>query len=604
VPTFIERLAARAGFVRAAPERRNFDAAVMSRLTGTWPTAESGINAALWSGLAQMRARSRNLAKNDSYAQRFLAMVRANVVGPTGGQWQSRVVTWMPDGSTTPDVAANRIIEREWSRWARRGSCDITGRLSLVSLMQLYVGSLARDGEVLIRRVRAADNRHGYALQVLDVARLDETYNDDRPDGNIVRMSIELDRNTGRAVAYWLRKATPRDYISGGSWSAERERVPASDVWHDFVQHDPEQIRGVPWMHAAMTKLWQLGKFEEAAVIAARVGASKVGVIQSPTGEPPESVATGKDSAGNFLTDAEAGQYWTLPAGYELKGWDPTYPSDAFNPFLQACLRGVASGLNVSYVSLANNLEGVNYSSIRQGVLEEREHWKALQQHLADGFVQAIYADWLDTALLSGALAPLPISKRDKWDAMSWRGRRWAWVDPLKDRQESVLAIANGLKSRTQVCADEGLEFEEVLSELSAEQELAKRYNVALETDPPAPATDDGEDPPARAWLAEAIGRMSAQAERQAAPGVSEAAIVDAVNRAVDGHLGKLRDIAAHREPQPAPVFNLTVPEREVTVTVNAPQRGRVVKEVVETNPETGLATKIVEHEEQVDVER
>jgi lambda family phage portal protein len=493
VPKFIERLAARVGFVRA--QRRNFDAAVMSRLTGSWPTADNGINAALWSGLAQMRARARQLAKNDSYAQRFLSMVRANVVGPTGGKWQSRAVTWMPDGSAKPDQLANRIIEREWDRWSRRGSCEITQRMSLVSLMQVYIGSMARDGEVLIRRIRGADNRHGYTLQLLDVARLDEGYSQDLPGGNVVRMSIELNQ-VGRPVAYWIKTGKSMSGYAT-AYAAERERVPAADVWHDYVMHDPEQIRGVPWMHAAMIKLWQLGKFEEAAVIAARVGATKLGVIQSPTGEPPESVASGRDSAGNFLTDSEAGQYWTLPAGYELRSWDPTYPSDAFDPFMQACLRGISSGLNVSYVSLANNLQGVSFSSIRQGVLEERENWKALQCHLGDGFAQAIYRDWLETSLMRGALDPLPVSKIEKWDAMSWRGRRWPWVDPLKDRQESVLAIQNALKSRTQVCADEGLEFEEVLAELQAEQELAKSYNVELpkaQTKPDATATDTGDN--------------------------------------------------------------------------------------------------------------
>ena len=38
----------------------------------------------------------------------------------------------------------------------------------------------------------------------------------------------------------------------------------------------------------------------------------------------------------------------------------------AFADFHASVLRSVASGLGISYVTLANNLEGVSYSSIRQ----------------------------------------------------------------------------------------------------------------------------------------------------------------------------------------------------------------------------------------------
>lgn len=471
-----------AGWLGVAPRAaaRSYDAGMFSRLMASWGAADISENSAIWGSLSAMRARSRSLARNNAYARRFLGMVRSNVAGPDGMILQSRVTRSREWGDKTDgdaDEIANALIEAEWNKWARRGSCEITGRLSLAGILQNYVWTMARDGEVLVRLVRGADNRHRFALQLIDPARLDETYNDERPGGNLVRMGVEID-DAGRPVAYWLRKPTRQTFPT---WTGERERVSAENLWHDFIAHDAEQIRGVPWMHASMIKLYQLGKFEEAAVIAARVGASKLGVIESPTGEPPDSVASGKDSAGNFLTDAEAGQYWTLPQGYTLKSWDPTYPSETFAPFMQACLRGIASGMDVSYVSLANDLEGVNFSSIRQGVLEEREAWKTLQTHIADGFMShAVFRPWLETSLLAGALAPLPPAKLPKFDAPSWNCKRWPWVDPLKDREESVLAVDNAMKTRTQVCAEEGIDFEDVVRRLKSEQDLAAKYGVTL----------------------------------------------------------------------------------------------------------------------------
>lgn len=484
---WIDAAASRIGFVpreQAMTAARNFAAGEVSRLTSSWSTSDIAFNASLFSSLSGMRAHSRELARNNEYAKRFLSMVETNVAGPDGFTLQSRAADVGADGKSRPDNVANAIIEREWERWGKRGICEITGRMGRCDVDRLYVRTLARDGEVLIKRVRGASNRWGYTLQFLDVARLDERYNEDLANGNVVRMSVEMDRSA-RPVAYWLRKRTPMP-VSGYAWTGERERIPAEDIWHDFIVHDPEQIRGLPWMHAAMVKLWQEGKFEEAAVVAARVGASKVGVIQSPTGEPPENIATGKDSAGNFLTDSEAGQYWTLPTGYELKSWDPSYPSDTFDPFVKACLRGIASGLNVSYVSLANDLEGVNFSSIRQGVLDEREAWKALQNFVAGGFLSAIYTDWMETSLLKRALGPLPASKLEKFNAPQWKPKRWPWVDPLKDMEASVLGINNALRTRTDVVADAGDDFEDVIAQLAAEQEMADKAGVKL-PDPNAP---------------------------------------------------------------------------------------------------------------------
>jgi hypothetical protein len=60
--------------------------------------------------------------------------------------------------------------------------------------------------------------------------------------------------------------------------------VPAEDVMHVFIPEFAEQVRGVPWMYAALLNLVHLGAFEEAAVIAARIGASQMGFIESPDG--------------------------------------------------------------------------------------------------------------------------------------------------------------------------------------------------------------------------------------------------------------------------------------------------------------------------------
>lgn len=488
----IDRVATRLGYVRPVVARRGYDAGTWSRLTNSWTGDDASANAQVFKSLRMMRARSRDMAMNDPYAKRFLQMCAVNIVGNTW-KLQSLAGDVRLNGQIEPDAPARTIIERGFGEWRKRGMCELTGRQSLQSFAQLYVKTLARDGEVLVRRVRGPDvNRFGYALQFVDIDRLDETYHEDLPNGNIVRMSVEMSR-TGRPVAYHLLRRHPADYLFsvGGAGAQERERVPAQDVYHDFVMDRPEQIRGVPWMHAAMIRMHHLNKFDEAAVIAARIGASELGVIQSPNGDPPVEFVDGAtppkegDAAWKFHVQLEQGVWRSLPPGYELKDIPRAYPQAAYEVFQKACLRGVASGLGVAYNSLGSDLEGVNYSSIRQGVLEERDAWMMLQGHLADGFGETLARDWIEMSLATRAV-PLPLSKLDKFSRFAWQARRWSWVDPKSDIEAAILAIDNKLKSRRAFIAESGEDIDDVWTDLAAEQQTAAEMGISLTKAAPA----------------------------------------------------------------------------------------------------------------------
>ena len=79
-------------------------------------------------------------------------------------------------------------------------------------------------------------------------------------------------------------------------------------------------------------------------------------------------------------------------------------------------------------------------------------------------------------------IRPLPSAKMDKFNSPGvahWMPRRWAWVDPLKDQQASVLAVENQFKSKRQVVAEMGSDYESVLREIKQDEELAA--DVGLE---------------------------------------------------------------------------------------------------------------------------
>jgi lambda family phage portal protein len=474
------------------PHRRNYAAAQISRLTEGWSTLSLSANASLQNNLDALRGRSRALCRDNDYARKFCALVAANVIGPYGFGLEGRIY----DDTGLPDKSANDAVEAAWSTWVKRGTCDVTGKHSLRDLCHLAIKSAARDGEFLIRLVRgsSAGNAFGLSLQLLDVNRIDTGINRSGSQGeNAIRMGIEIDAFS-RPTAYHLRATMQGDSFSnqrGGDFATQR--IPASEIVHGFVADLPEQVRGVPWLHASMSRLNHLGSYEESAVIASRIGASKMGFFTTGDGQAeisPDALATGTDA--NYdapMIDVEAGSFQTLPPGTNFQNFDPDYPAAQFGEFVKANLRGIASGLGVAYHSLANDLEGVSFSSIRSGTLEERDGWSVLQQWFIDALLEPIYSEWLRNSLAFGLItlparqggAALPLAKLEKFSGHIFQPRRWEWVDPLRDIQADREAIEAGLKSPQDVAAGMGRNLEDVLTQIKAAQDLAKSLGVSID---------------------------------------------------------------------------------------------------------------------------
>lgn len=461
----------------AEAPRRSYDIARTDRLTSSFLAPITTGDAELRYSLVTARARSRELERNNDYAKKFLNMCEVNVVGRGGITLKNLAKD--PNGKL--DKRANDAIEWEWWHWGRKGNCTVDGKLSFLGVQKLFIRTVARDGEFLARKIRGFKNPWRFALQILEADVLDEGYNVEAGNGrNKIRMGIEYDE-WDRPIAYHLRKKHPGDhYLAIGSGTAkEYVRVPAADVIHCYVPERSTQGRGVPWMHTAARRLNQVGEYEYAEVIAARLGASKMGFYEKkdPTGmgqlAPDET-----DSAGNPISHAEAGVFEKLPSGWEFKEFSPEHPTAQYGAFIKSSLRGVAAGLNVSYNSLANDLEGVNFSSMRVGVIDERDNWKALQGWMIEDFLDQLFADWLGMTLLTDRLN-LPYSKYEKFNAPDWRGRTFDWVDPEADIDAELACVKAKWKTERQVVLERfNMDLEELYEQIAEDEKLKEKYNI------------------------------------------------------------------------------------------------------------------------------
>jgi lambda family phage portal protein len=474
-------------------QKRRFEAARIDRTTGNWFATESSINEELRADLNALRARGRQLVQNNDYAKKFKGMVEDNIIGHAGLRLQVRV----EDKPGAPDDLANSAIESAWLEWAQ--GCDITGRQTLRDMCTTLVGGLPSDGEFLVRLVRGADagNRFNFALQIIDVDRIDTLFNGSY-EGRAVIMGVEVD-DYRRPVALHLYAAHPND---GSRSSRQRVRVLIADLIHGFKVERAEQVRGIPWMAPGMLSLHHLGGFMRSALLAAEHGANHYGFFMQSldaVGGPPLGSPNSEEQVN--ITTTQPGTYDTLPAGYSYQQHDSKYPNEVFGPFVKTCLQRIATGWRVAYHSLANDLEGVSFSSIRSGTLEERDRWMADQEWFISTLAERVHAQWLQMALMSQAIvmpngSPLPYAKIKKFSGHVWQARRWDWVDPKADMAAKVIAVQAGLLAPQDLCAAMGGDFEDVIKAIASANKLATKHGVLLPAYDPKPGVIPAQNTP------------------------------------------------------------------------------------------------------------
>ena len=480
--------------------QRSFESADTPVYTDSWKTTSTEINEDLSRSLPTIRARSIEHARNNEWAASYLIQLENNVLGPAGAQMQSRLL----DRNGAPDEPANRALESAFARWGQRGNCDVSGKLSWAEIERLALGGLARSGELLYRFRPGAGGVHNFKIQLINPALLDVNLRRDWA-GNRVRMGVEIDSD-GKPIAYWLKMSKVGDIASDLISVGQHVRIPAAQIRHHYLVEEIDQIRGIPWLSIGARSLWLAHDFEEAAQVASSNAAKRQGFFVSPTGEAPpgfaetiiSSVLDAAKAAGKILTPDEIqaitaaaekhattmpGQFDTLPTGYDFRPFESKWPDINADGYVKQQIRRFAAARGVSYVTLGNDLEAVNYSSARVGIVAEREHYKSIQTKLINWLHADVAAAWLPyAALTERGLKPgdLPAYQ----DAIGWQPRRWAGIDPVKEATADEINLRLKLTSRRRIILGRGEDPDEIAAEVDIEE---AKYGALDQNNTPRP---------------------------------------------------------------------------------------------------------------------
>lgn len=455
--------------------------------------------------LRTLRNRGRELVRNSPYGKKYSGLLAEKLVGKG---FHLTPKNLLPDG--THNTKANAAIAAAFKEWSWPENADLAGKLGFTEMLALESSSWGSDGEILIRMYLGDGyGPFGFQIQPLDPDLLDENFNQPATGTtNLISQGVEFDAR-GRPVFYHLWDRHP----SETGYTGTRTAIPAEQIIHAFLPLRAGQSRGVPHAAAILFTLKMLDGYFEAELVASRAASSTMGALEDIPNDPDAAPRNTNSGAQDVTMEVNPGELMDLRGtGSKLSLWDPQHPTNAFPDFTRMMSRLIATGFEVSYGTLTGDLSQANYGSLRVGSLDERDHWRRLQQFLIVHVIRPIYRQWLKMALASGAIPGVLGYDPVKWGVAEWRPRGFPWIDPLKDAQGKLIEVAAGTSSLTRMAAENGDDLEDVVRERAEENALFKKYGVSSVlatqiTDRPTDSTDDGAPPPADPDAAKPSGK-------------------------------------------------------------------------------------------------
>lgn len=420
-------------FARPARTVNNrwFSAATSNRLMD-WPVSYQRVNGDLWLEYVRIVQRARSLAQNNESVIGMLKNLQRNVVGVTGFTLQSKA----EPASLRPK------LEELWREYqSRMGQwCTVDEHSSGRDLDILILRALVIDGEAFIHRIFDPASKFGYRYEVLDSLQIDPLYQvQEIENGGKIFMGIELDA-WGREVAYYWRETINEQYFSG-----PRIRIPASEVIHLYRKEFPAQYRGISMLAGAALNLKQLDDYRNAELVHAQIASCCMGVWEWD-GRNQEDVITDAQAndQGEFVREIKPGIFPIAPRGYTAKFLQNSSPNSQFAAFWKAVMRSIANSLGLSYNKASGDYESVNYSSLREAALEDRETYGELQKFIIENWKSIQYKHFVESCLVNDLISVKTLASATRHQFF---GRRFSWVDPQKEiaakKEEMALMLTD-----------------------------------------------------------------------------------------------------------------------------------------------------------------
>ncbi len=464
-------------------------------------------------------ARTRDMMRNDAYAQGAANLHRDSIVGSMfmlNAKPSTRVLFGKEDDVWEDEFQAE--VEEKFTLWAESPNNwpDAGRKNTFTGLVRMAVGIHLVRGEFLASAEWLKDPTSlcpfRTAIQVVDLDRL-STPNYLLADRN-VRGGVRVDRY-GAPQGYYIRMSHPSDWLSTESY--DWKYVPIKKPWgrfqmmHIFEQVREEQSRGMAQMVSALKEMRMTKNFRDIVLQNAVINATYAASIESelPTAEifarlgggemTPEAIQAALSGymGGHFATMAQflggaknlnvnGAKIPHLPPGSKLQLRGAGEGGPLGTDFEASLLRYIAASLNVSYEQLSNDYTKTNYASAKTSAANTEKGMQSRKKGIADRAATLWYRLWLEEAINAGKITSMPRNapnwyedqNADAYSNCSWIGASRGQIDELKETQAAVLRINNGLSTIEVEAARLGIDWRLLFKQLYREKQLKIEYNI------------------------------------------------------------------------------------------------------------------------------
>lgn len=444
---------------QALEYKRSYDAADYGRINANWRVLNESAEMTDRFGRDTVRARARDLERNSDIMNSVIGAYKRNVFG---GGYRLR--------ANSGKESLDNQLEKLWKIWCKKQNCDVTGTQSFNALMRMAIQRKKIDGGMIFLKRYTSGGMVPLKLQALEVDELDTDSMRPHNKGNKVVGGIEYN-SYNRPVGYWIKQ-----YSIDGMDVVNPIYIEAKDVIFFFTKHRPSQIREMSDMTPTITRIRDVNEFMRAVSVKERILSCLSVFIERALPEAGQTPGrgsrggiTGSDGAeeryqGKTLTP---GMIQYLNKGDKAQVVNPSGQATDATAYTKQEIRLIGSGQGLSYETISRDMSESNYSSARQGLIEDDLTYMDDKEQLIE-IMDEIYESFVISLVLAGKVEIADFwSNKEIYLDHSWIHAPKRWIDPVKEANANKIALNTGQKTWADLAAENGKDWKEQIDEMA-----------------------------------------------------------------------------------------------------------------------------------------
>lgn len=412
----------------------------------------------------RIRSKSIHESRNSSIVAGVIRSHCTAVVGADGPTLDLQSV----DDSAAAERWCNQA-EAVWNEWTGQmaeftvdsshyySRCEASGKLRYADLLTQWVGLLWTCGEYLGVQAEDPDAPTNdpirWRIMNLHPSRLvqpDHWHSDKN-----TRLGIRKNR-LGRHVGYWISN-------DRSSWSKNGAEYPDRQVYHGYLQTEPEQTRGIALMNTCIDTAGNIRDYDTQVLAAARAAAGMALFAFTRHPDAPYFEIP-KDDRQQRYRQAALNH---LAPGWELGSLNSHQPTANYKEHRTERMAEIGRPAGMPGLVVRQDASGHNYSSARFDYAQFIEVIKVFQGWLTWQVVERNRREVLSTAILNGRLARPP-----KGVTAIYTWPRPQPIDELKSADAEAAELLNGTLSFTEACKRRGTTAQRVVLQRKKDKRL------------------------------------------------------------------------------------------------------------------------------------